>query len=467
MQFEELTTIDSETDLMEYYRAVSSPDLRLGIEWERSGIHRDTLRPVQYREDGGYLAILKKLVSEAGWEITDGHRDKIYELKRGNALVTLEADGRLELASSAKLNLHDLAREFRIHANEVHEVSDFFNVGWLPTGWQPFHKNSEVKLLKKKRYHFLGEHFEKKAWESDMKHNNGLTSNFSYLDEANAIRKAQIAFRILPIVGAMFASAPLESSVASGFLDLRRRSIFQYAPQRNKMPSNILDADFSFQKWIEHYLELPVILITRPGRADIDVKDKLTFRQWIKKGHLGIFPTFRDFDQHIKSVWSDIRLRPGYLEYRVADSVPFKLAMSVPALVKGLIFDSTSWRTIEKLTKKWTYSDIVETDKEAWKSGLKTEIGGKNLLWYAKQIIEISNDALHKFDNTQAVDHTQDESVYLAPLKEQIFIKEVEICLFFRLVPLANSPNKIFHIWILKKQPKSKIHCALKLTKES
>jgi len=427
MNLQANTAVKNEKDLLEYYRQVSSTELRLGIEWERSGIYRDTLRPVQYHDDRGYLAILKKLVSEAGWKIVDGYRDKIYELQRGNTRVTIEADGRLELAGSAKLNLHDLAREFRIHANEVHEVSDFFNVGWLPMGRQPLHKNSEIKFLKKKRYQILMGFGEKESRETDIKRNNSLTSNFSYLDEENAIKKTQIAFRILPIVGAMFASSPLEAGAVSESLDLRRRSIFKYAPRRNKMPTSILDADFSFQKWIEHYLDLPVFLISRPGQADIEIKNKLTFRQWIEKGHENIFPTFRDFDQHVKTVWSDIRLRPGYLEYRVADSVPFRMAMSVPSLMKGLIFDSTSWGAIEKLTKNWTYFDIVEVDEKAWKSGLKTEIGGRTLLWYAKQIIEISNDALHKFDNTQAVDHTQDESIYLAPLKEQIFIKEKSV----------------------------------------
>jgi glutamate--cysteine ligase len=255
MQFQENTTIQDKSELVNYYQAKSSPDLRLGIEWERSGVYRDSLEPVQYLGNCGYLAILKKLVAEAGWKIIDGHRNQIYELQRGNARVTIEADGRLELAGSAKLNLHDLAREFRIHANEVREVSDFFGVSWLPIGRQPFHKNSEIKLLKKKRYQLFMKLGDKKWMESNLKRNNGLTTNFSYLDEANAIKKAQIAFRILPIMGAMFASSPLDLGKSTEFLNLRRRSIFKYLPGLNEMPSNILDSDFSFQKWIHNFIE--------------------------------------------------------------------------------------------------------------------------------------------------------------------------------------------------------------------
>ena len=134
-----------------------------------------------------------------------------------------------------------------------------------------------------------------------------------------------------------------------------------------------------------------------------------------------------DFHKHLKNNWSDIKLRPGYLEYRVADSVPFKIAMSVPALIKGLVFDSNSWEAVEKLTKGWTYEDVIEIDKKAWKEGLKTKAKGKTLLWYAKQLIEISNEALHRFNKTKAVNNEEDESIYLAPLKEQIFIKEKSV----------------------------------------
>lgn len=426
MHFEDTTVIPSARDLVEYYRIKSSTELRLGIEWERSGVFRDTFKPVQYKGDQGYLAVLKKLAGELGWEIIDGYRNNIYELQRGNARVTIEADGRLELAGSARDNLHDLSREFRIHANEVKEVSDFLNIGWLPLGWQPFHSDKQIKLISKKRYHIFMDMMPSHWTEATLKRNNGLTSNYSYLDEDNAIKKVQIAFRVLPVVGAMFASGPFDSGTVSGLLDMRRHCIFQY-DARNNMPEHILDPDFSFESWIKHYLKLPVYLIVREGKPDLKPNKKLTFAQWIKKGYEGIFPTFEDFDQHVKTVWSDIRLRRGYLEYRVADSVPFKMAMAVPALIKGLVFDSQSWRAVEKLTKGWTYQDIITADREAWKTGLQTELKGKTLLFYAKQIIEIANDALHRLQNTKAIDDGEDESIYLAPLKEQIFIKEKSV----------------------------------------
>ncbi len=428
MNYDDNKVVASVDELVEYYRQIANPqNLYIGIEWERSGIYRDTLEPVSYEGDKGYLAVLKKLVSEVGWEITEGHRNYIFELQRGNAKVTLEADGRLELAGSAKDNLHDLAREYRLHVNEVKEMSDFLNIGWLPVGWQPFHNDDEIKFIKKKRYSIFMD-FGKNEWaEPQMKRTNGLTVNFSYADEENAMKKIQTAFRITPIFGAMFASSPLSEGRVNELLDMRRNCIFSFDPERNAMPENILDKDFSFKKWIEYNINFPVFLIKRKGQSDLVPKD-LTFKDWMENGYKGRYPTFYDFDQHVKTLWPDIRLRPSYIEYRVADSVPFKMAMSMPAFIKGLVFDSQNWEAVYELTKDWDYDYVLSLDRQAWKEGLKTKTqNGKDLLWYAKSLVHMSNDALHRFDRKLPSGNQEDESIYLAPLKEQIYIKEKSI----------------------------------------
>lgn len=427
MTLDKSIVVGSIDDLVEFYRKTqNSGSLYIGIEWERSGVYRDTLEPVVYDGDKGYLAVLKKLVAEAGWNIVDGHRNFIGELKRGEAHVTLEADGRLELAGAPKDNLHDLAREFRIHANEVKEVSDFFNIAWLPLGWQPFHNDKEISFIDKERYNIFMQ-FSKNKWgEAQLKRNNGITVNYSYSDEANAIKKAQIGFRVSPVIGAIFASAPFNEGKTSDHLDMRRYCISNFESGRNDVPKNILSTDFSFKDWISFYTTLPVYLIKKKGKKDLMPKN-LTFDKWIKEGYEGVFPTIYDFDQHVKTTWSDIRLRPDYIEYRVADSVPMRFAMGVPSLIKGLVFDSRSWGAVEKLTKDWTYEDILNADREAWKHGLQTKIRGKKLLWYAKSLVHIANDALHKFARTTASSDETDESVFLAPVKDQVYIKEKSI----------------------------------------
>jgi glutamate--cysteine ligase len=415
-------TIQSIDDLVTYYHRVNwKKNLSVGIEWERSGVCRDSLAPVSYLGESGYNAVLQKLTEEAGWEVVDREDQNLYELQRGEARITVEGDGRIELAGSPQESLHDLSRELRLHNNEVVEMGNVFGIGWLSLGQQPLHGNDEIEILSCKRYRLLQDVGEKTLMATMTKRLNGVTANLSYVDEQNAATKAQVAFRVLPIVAAMFASSPFDQGKRSPHLDARRHCIQNHAPERTGIPPSILDEMFSIADWFSYYLSLPVILVPENGSYRRP-EELFSFAEWIERGHRETKPTFADFDRHVKTTWSDIRLRPSYLEYRVPDSVPFRFIMAIPALMKGLLFDSESWEQVRGLTADWTYEDILAIDKQAWKDGLKTEVRGKQLLTYAQELITIANEKLHNFERKDM--QGEDETVYLAPLKEQIFIKE-------------------------------------------
>ncbi|MDD5469678.1 MAG: glutamate-cysteine ligase family protein [Candidatus Peribacteraceae bacterium] len=409
-------------DLVEYYRKVNwEKALYVGIEWERSGVYREGFGAVRYPGENGYNAVLHKLVEEVGWHIVQSDHNELYELQRGETHVTLEGDGRLELAGSPQESLHDLARELRLHNHEVVEMGNIFGIGWLPMGVQPLHTDSEIELLGKDRYSILQEIGDPALMATMTKRTNGLTANLSFTDEQNAIQKAQTAFRILPIIGAIYASSPFDGGELAPYLDLRRHVIQNHAPARTGIPPTILDEDFSLSAWLSHYVDIPVVLMEQEGR-EVRADGSFTFRTWMEEGRAGRYPTAKDFDRHVKTTWSDIRLRPSYLEYRVADSVPFKYVMSLPAIMKGLLFDSGNWQQVRALTDGWTYEQVIDLDRRAWKEGLRTEIDGKSLLLYAQELVMLANEKLHSFGRLDSTE--TDESVYLCALKEQVYIKE-------------------------------------------
>jgi glutamate--cysteine ligase len=416
------TTISSINDIVKYYQDINpDKDLYVGLELERSGVYLDSLEPVQYEGDKGYLAVFKKLVEECGWEIEKGDGDNISVLKRGETRITTEGDGRPELSGSPMENLHDLAREFRLHDNELIEIGNLFNIRWIPLGFQPLHEHGKIPYCPSNRYKLVSEYFSNEFTHMHMLQTNGVAINVSYTDEKNAMLKAQAIFRLLPILGAMCASSPFQNGKRSPYLNMRRSVNVTFAEERTRMPLEFLDEDYSLQDWIGHCIDLPVIIIVREDGNDLTPKN-LTFRQWMEQGFEGVSPTIYDFDQHIKTIWSDIRLRQGYLEYRIFDSLPTPLSMAVAALTKGLCMSSVSWSAIATLTKDWTVEEIIDCDRRSWETGLQTMMRGKSLLYYAQELLVIANEALHNLKHIDASGN--DESVYLAPLKEQIFIKE-------------------------------------------
>ena len=412
----------SATDLLEHYRTINPEEnLYVGIEVEKFGVYRDSLDPVQFDGENGYMAVMQKLIDEAGWRVEESDNDAIYTLSRGETSITTEADGRPELSGSPQLNLHDLAREFRLHDNELAEMGSIFNISWLPLGFHPLASNKSIRMLPKRRYEVFLEH-DSSMWMQDwLLRMNGIHSNYSYTTEENAVIKTQTAFRVLPIVAAMFASSPFVDGIPSGHVNTRRYRTKSGPTVPLSLPDSILHPEFTLLNWIHHYLDMPVLLIKSDNGEDIR-PDRLKFIDWMETGYNGRFPTSYDFDQHVKTIWSDLRLRPSYIENRIADSNPYPLAMSHAALMKGLLMSSKSWEAVKEMTEDWTYDDILDLDIRACTEGLQTKMRDRPLLSYAQELIIIANEALHELANNDVTN--TNETVFLAPLKEQILIKE-------------------------------------------
>ncbi len=409
-------------DLVSYYRSLNpEKNLFIGIELERSGVFRDSLDPVSFEGEKSYMSVFQQLEKEVGWEVIERDGERIYALQRGDTKIVTEADGRPELTGSPKIHLHDLAREYRLHERELREIGNIFNIAWLPLGLHPFAANSEISLAPKKRYEVFMDVDDSPWMHTWMKRMNGIHTNFSVTDEANAISKAQTAFRILPIISAIYSSSPFLDRKPLGMLNGRRAMTNDHPPVRLDLPPTILSKNFSYEEWILHIIHMPMSLMyTKEGIA---VRPPpMTFADWMERGYNDEYPTIADFDQHVKAIWSDIRLRPSYIEYRVADSLPSALALSLPALMKGLLFDSDSWSAVEAFTRDWTYEDVIHIDRESWKKGLQTEVNGKKLLTYAQELITIASEKLQGFNRLDA--SNEDESVYLDEIKKQIFVKE-------------------------------------------
>jgi len=86
------TIIHSKKDILKFYQesAVSRRELLIGIEVEQSGVYSENLSPVPYSGKNGYLAILKKLVSEMGWKVVKEEDGNIVSLKRGESYLHIE-----------------------------------------------------------------------------------------------------------------------------------------------------------------------------------------------------------------------------------------------------------------------------------------------------------------------------------------------------------------------------------------
>lgn len=421
--------IKSKADILKFFHnaAVPNNELLIGIEVERSAVFEEDLSPVQYSGRSGYLAILKKLAEEVGWKVIDKDENgNITALKRGESEIHIEFDGRIELVSKARKGLFSLSREYQMHAREIDKISEEFGIQWLSMGWKPFAKTKEIRFAFPKKFNSASRHYVKqypdfqkniyKAWE---KKSDGVHVNFGYTSEKDAINKFQTLLKISPILVAMFANSPLSVGRFSGFLDKRFYSTLHCCPHRTLIQKAFFEEGFSFERWIDHLLKLPMRRIERNGKQ---IFVPLLFRDFLKNGFKRHNPRIQDFYLHIKSVWSEVRMK-HYLEYRGFDTVPPHLIPSIPAIIRALTLNPDVMRECQNLVKNWTFTDHLEMREKVCKYALQAETpDGKKVLDLAKELLEIASFSLK--GRHKEMKHRVDASRFLWPIKEYIFVRE-------------------------------------------
>lgn len=421
--------IKSKSDILEFFQRASVPnnELLIGIEVERSAVYEADLKPVQYSGTSGYLAILKKLAEEVGWKVIDRDENgNISSLKRGGSEIHIEDDGRIELVSKPRKGLFSLNREYQMHAREIDEISKEFGIVWVAMGWKPFARTKEIDFVYPNKFNEASRHyvkqypdFQKNIYKAWVKKSDGVHVNFGYTSERDAIMKFQTLSKISPILIAMFANSPLSVGRFSGYMDKRIYATSRCCPSRTQLQKEFLEKQFSFEKWVDYLLELPMRRIDRKGEQ---IFVPLSFHDFLKNGYKRHNPRIEDFYLHIKSVWSEIRMK-HYLEYRGFDTVPPHLIPSIPAIIRALTLNPNVMRESQKLVEKWTFSDHLEIREGVSKYALQAETpDGRKILDLAKELLEIASSSLQERHSTMK--HSIDASRYLWPIKEYILVRE-------------------------------------------
>ena len=398
---------------------------KIGIEVEKIGLYYEKSQPPSYGGNRGYLAILGKLYEELGWKIVKQKGKFILSMKRGNAYLNLESDGRIELAGSPHDSIHDLARELRIHQHEIKEVSNIFGIIWLGCGYHPFSKNNEIQDIPEERKDHLIKYFTKikeqknndfaLAW---FKKTSGIHINIDYENEDDFARKSKVLNKLTPVLNAMFANSPFTKRGFSGYMSYRSHIAHNTGLPQFNLSKKLYESSFTVDDWLDHVFEMPLLMIQKgeewlcPG---------ISFGDYLEKGYEGHSASMEDFDLHIKTLWKDVKSK-SVIELRCLGSLPPNLIPSSAALIKGLMYSRENLDYLEKLTSSWPYHDFCELLEDAAKYGLQAKIQGVKILEVAKDLIGLAHDALKKSRVQDIAKH--DESRHLDAIKEFVFIEE-------------------------------------------
>jgi glutamate--cysteine ligase len=416
------TPITSVKQLADFIAAGCKPParFRIGTEHEKFGFRQADLLPPPYESSDGQRGsirlLLEGLLRFGGEAITDA--GKVIGLKQGDAAVSLEPAGQLELSGAPVETLHGTMAELVAHYDQVRSVSRDLDIGFAPLGFHPTATREQMPWMPKSRYAIMRRYMPKVGSRGldMMTRTCTVQVNLDYASEQDMLRKLRVSLLLQPVATALFANSPFSEGRPNGFLSYRAHAWLDTDNDRSGIPRVMFEPGFGFERYVEWLIDhVPMYFVYRDGTY-IDVAGA-SFRDFLS-GRLhnlaGTVPTVGDFADHITTVFTDVRIK-RFLEMRGADAGCADMMVGQSAFWVGLLYDDAALTAAEALLSEATWEDAVTARLAVPREGLAASWRGRSLRDLARDAIAISRDGLRARDRRNAAG--LDESIFLNPLE--------------------------------------------------
>ena len=393
---------------------------RIGTEHEKFGFRIGDLAAPPYQptdgQPGSIRDLLEGLERFGGTPITDA--GNLIGLKQGDAAVSLEPAGQLELSGAPLETLHDTMAELEAHYELVRSVSRDLQIGFLPLGFHPIATREQMPWMPKSRYAIMRRYMPKVGTRGldMMTRTCTVQVNLDYSSEQDMLRKLRVSLLLQPLATALFANSPFSEGRPNGFLSYRAHVWTDTDNQRSGIPRVMFEPGFGFERYVEWMVDrVPMYFVYRDG-SYIDVAGA-SFRDFMD-GRLhnvaGTVATVGDFADHVTTVFTDVRIK-RFLEMRGADAGRADMMVAQSALWVGLLYDEAALTAAEALLRDATWEDAVALREAVPREGLAARWRGGSLQDLAREVVAIARDGLRGRARCNVAG--LDESVYLVPLE--------------------------------------------------
>jgi len=388
-------------------------DLKIGVEWEKVGVLRESGKAVSYSGQRGVEVIFKALIRQFNWApAMEGPH--IIGLEKQGSFITLEPGGQIELSGRKAKTIDENSNELLTHLEEIKTVSDPMDIAWLGVGLQPMSPLDKIEWIPKERYKIMSAYFKKVGTLSHfmMKQTAAIQIALDFLNEQDAIRKLQLGMGLAPFLTAIFANSPISEGRLNGYQSKRAHIWSQTAPERTGIIPRIFNSGYTLEDYIEYALNLPMLFIVRHGKW-IEVQN-IPFKDFLKNGFKNETAVPADWDLHLSSIFTETRLRK-YLEVRSIDAQKAEFGLAAPAIIKGLFYDEESQRKALDFVLNLTDEERRQITHDAALKGIHAAFRGKTLWNPCTQLLQWAEEGLQRLEKKGLAGN--EETRFLLPLK--------------------------------------------------
>jgi len=404
--------INSKEQIIKYFKSgiKETKDFRIGIEHEKFLFNNQNNKRINYSKIKEMFAALL----EFGWNpILE--KKNIIGLNKGGKSITLEPGNQIELSGDKLNHIHEACAESQDYLFELRQVTQKLNINIISTGFDPISTLDEIPNNPKKRYELMTKDMPLGGELSlDMMYRTcGTQLNIDYNSEEDFIKKFMIVNSIVPISIALFANSAIVEKKKSNYLSYRSK-VWQ-STSRGGLPKLFFEK-LDFEKYAEFVMNFPILFIQEKDTY-ISGK-KYTFKDFMmgKIDEIGNrLPTEIDLTTHLSTIFTENRLK-RYIELRSMDTCGWDCLCSGPAFNIGLLYGNLD--EVYELVSAWDKDKIINAYLEAPQKGFNTQLMGKDLLYWADTLLNLSKKGLESRDILNK--HGKNETLFLNHLQKII-----------------------------------------------
>ena len=384
--------IDSKSKIIDYFNSGIKADkhFKIGIEHEKFLFDLNTNKRIDYKKILEMFAAL----TEFGWAPIK-EKNNIIGLSKEGRNITLEPGNQIELSGAKLNNIHEACAESQDYLFELKQVAKKLDIKIVSAGFDPISKLDEIPNNPKQRYELMTKDMPQGGQLSlDMMYRTcGTQLNIDYNSEEDFVKKFKVVNALVPISIALFANSSVVEKSNSGYLSYRSK-VWQNT-SRGGLPS-IFFEDMNFEKYADFIINSSLLFIE--NKDTYISGNKYSFKDFMDGKIDEIenrLPSEKDLTTHLSTIFTENRLKK-YIELRSMDACGWDCLCSGPAYNIGILYGNLD-ETYD-LISKWDKNKIINAYLEAPKNGFNTQLMGKDLLYWAKELLRFSYKGLEKRD---------------------------------------------------------------------
>jgi len=404
--------INSIGQIIEYFKSGirDTKDFKIGIEHEKFLFNKKNNKRIDYSK----IKEMFTALLEFGWNpILE--KGNIIGLNKGGKNITLEPGNQIELSGDKLNHIHEACAESQDYLFELKQVTKKLDINIVSAGFDPISKLDEIPNNPKQRYELMTKDMPLGGELSlDMMYRTcGTQLNLDYNSEKDFIKKFKIVNSIVPISIALFANSSIVEKKKSKFLSYRSK-VWQNT-SRGGLPKLFFE-DLNFEKYAEFAINFPILFIENKGTY-------ISGRKYIFKDFMdgkideieNRLPTVSDLTTHLSTIFTENRLKK-YIELRSMDTCGWDCLCSGPAFNIGMLYGKLD--EVYDIIASWDKDKIINAYLEAPEKGFNTQLMGKDLLYWAGILLDLSRKGLESRDILNK--HGKNETLFLDHLQKVI-----------------------------------------------